>query len=96
MDNLRKAAYRGILYNFLLNVRTFPMPLVDDARASTIGKYAGPVAYQLHNLALASMHDFANFNEAVFWASIDVFNSNNPDTQISHFRIEFEQDLLDI
>jgi len=94
MDNVHKAAYRGILYNFLLNIRTPPMPLTDDKQAIAIGKYAGPVAYQLHNLALASMNDFDGFDEANFWASIDAFNNINPDTQITHFRLQFELDLL--
>ncbi|GAA3981164.1 hypothetical protein [Hymenobacter antarcticus] len=94
MDELRKAAYRGILYNFLLNIRTIPTPLKDDKRAIAIGKFAGPVAYQLHNLALASVNDFVGFQEAHFWNSIDTFNTNNPDTQIAHLRIQFERDLL--
>jgi hypothetical protein len=45
MDEKRKAAYRGIIYNFLLDVRTIPMPLTDDNHAIRIGRYAGPVAY---------------------------------------------------
>ncbi|WP_125921575.1 hypothetical protein [Hymenobacter lapidarius] len=94
MDGLRKAAYRGILYNFLLNIRTIPTPLTDDKRAIVIGKFAGPIAYQLHNLALASVNDFVEFQEAHFWDSINVFNKNNPDTQITHLRVQFERDLL--
>ena len=94
MENKRKAAYRGILYNFLLDIRNIPTPLTDDAQALIIGRYAGPVAYQLHNLALASVNDFTDFNEADFWASIDAFNARNPDTQITHFRILFERDIL--
>ncbi|WP_310396970.1 hypothetical protein [Hymenobacter sp.] len=93
MDDIRKAAYRGILYNFLLDIRTVPALLKDDARAITIGKYAGPIAYQLHNLALASVNDFAGFDEALFWASIDAFKNRNPSIQITHFRLQFEQDL---
>ena len=94
MNNKRKAAYRGILYNFLLNIRTIPTPLTDDKRAIAIGKFAGPVAYQLHNLALASVNDFIGFDEVHFWASIDTFNQGNPDSQITHFRIQFDRDLL--
>ena len=94
MDALRKAAYRGILYNFLLNIRTIPTPLMNNKQAITIGKFAGPVAYQLHNLALASVNDFAGFQEAHFWHSLDTFNANNPDTQITHLRVQFERDLL--
>jgi hypothetical protein len=59
-----------------------------------LGRFAGPVAYQLHNLALASVNDFAGFDEANFWKSMDVFNHNNPDTQITNLRTQFERDLL--
>jgi hypothetical protein len=93
MDEKRKAAYRSILYQFLLDVRTVPMPLLDDEQAAGIGRYAGPVAYQLHNLALASVQDFVGFNEAAFWLGIDAFNSRNPSTEISHYRRVFEWEL---
>ena len=94
MNNKRKADYRGVLYNFLLNIRSFPTPLTNNKDATAIGKFAGPVAYQLHNLALASVNDFAGFNEVQFWASVDTFNSRNPDTQITHLYLQFERDLL--
>ena len=93
MDEKRKAAYRSIVYQFLLDVRTTPTPLTDDEQAVGIGRYAGPVAYQLHNLALASVNDFADFDEVGFWLGIDGFNSRNPDTQISHYRKMFEREL---
>jgi hypothetical protein len=93
MDTKRKAAYRSIVYHFLLDIRTIPLPLTDDEQAVRIGRYAGPVAYQLHNLALASINDFAGFNEAAFWLGIDAFNSRNPDTLISHYRKMFDWEL---
>jgi hypothetical protein len=94
MDEKRKAAYRSILYQFLLDVRTVPMPLLDEEQAAGIGRYAGPVAYQLHNLALASVQDFVDVNEVAFWLSIDAFNSRNPSTEISHYKRVFERELL--
>ncbi|MBG8552864.1 hypothetical protein [Hymenobacter guriensis] len=90
MNNIRKAAYRNIIYQFLLDVRTEPVPLMDDKRAIIKGRYAGPVAYQLHNLALASVNDFVDFDERHFWASIDSFNQRNPETNIIHLRVAFE------
>jgi hypothetical protein len=66
MDNRRKAAYRSIVHQFLLDVRTVPLPLTDDEQAISIGRFAGPVAYQLHNLALASVNDFTGFDEEAF------------------------------
>ena len=94
MNETQKAAYRGILYNFLLSIRSTPDRLTDDKQAIAIGKHAGPVAYQLHNLALASMSDFAEFDEILFWTSFDAFNDRNPDTQITYLRTQFERDLL--
>jgi hypothetical protein len=93
MNEKRKAAYRSIVYQFLLDIRTTPMPLLDDEQAVRIGRYAGPVAYRLHNLALASVQDFVGFDETTFWLGIDTFNSRNPDTQISHYRAVFEREL---
>jgi hypothetical protein len=94
MNDIHKAAYRGILYNFLLSIRTVSTPLTDDEQATKLGKFAGPIAYQLHNLALASVNDFAGFDEAQFWHSMDAFNSHNPDTQLTYLRTQFERDLL--
>lgn len=93
MDEKRKAAYRSIIYQFLLDVRTFPSPLHDNKQALMIGRFAGPVAYQLHNLALASVNDFSDFNETAFWGNLDTFNQRNPDTQISHYRKVFDWEL---
>lgn len=92
MDEKRKAAYRSIIYQFLLDVRTFPSPLLADKQTLMIG-LAGPVAYQLHNLALASASDFSDFDETLFWDSLDAFNQRNPDTQVSDYRKVFDWKL---
>jgi hypothetical protein len=94
MDEKRKAAYQSILYQFLLDVRTVPVPLLNDEQAAGIGRYAGPVAYQLHNLAVAAVQDFVGFNEAAFWLGIDAFSSRNPSTDISHYERVFELELM--
>ena len=61
-----------------------------------LGRFAGPVAYQLHNLALASVNDFVGFDEAQFWSSVAAFNGHNPDTQLTYLQTQFERDLLAI
>ncbi|RYU84298.1 hypothetical protein [Hymenobacter persicinus] len=96
MENLRKAAYRGILYNFLVGIRCAPVALTDaeEARAIRIGRHAGPVAYLLHNLALASVQDFVGFDEDAFWRSVEAFNNRNPSIAVPHFRKQFEADLF--
>lgn len=58
-----------------------------------IGRFAGPVAYQLHNLALASANDFSDFDEKLFWNSLDAFNQRNPDTQVFYYRKVFDWEL---
>ncbi|TFZ65834.1 hypothetical protein E4631_12045 [Hymenobacter sp. UV11] len=94
MDDKHKAAYRSIVYQFLLDIRNVPLPLTDDEQAVRIGRFVGPVAYQLHNLALASVNDFTAFDETAFWAGINEFNQRNPNMQLSHYRKTFELALF--
>ena len=65
MDAKRKVAYRKILYNFLIQIKQ--PEVLTDVMAVGIGRHAGPVAYALHNFALASANDFVGFDEAAFW-----------------------------
>ncbi|RYY13227.1 MAG: hypothetical protein EOO36_16195 [Cytophagaceae bacterium] len=94
LDDSRKAAYRKMLYHFLVTIRTIPLPLPNHVQAAKIGEYAGPVAYLLHNLALASVTNFVDFDEVQFWQSVSAFNKHNPRMPLLHIRLQFEQDLL--
>ena len=90
MDTTRKNTYRYILYYFLLDIRKTPMPPgkhhYEQGDIDHIVKhsyYAGAVAYQLHNLALASANDFESFNEESFWLGLETFSVNNPEIAVA-------------
>ncbi len=91
MDDKRKAAYRKILYHFLIQLKAPEIP--DDSTAATIGRYAGPVAYALHNFALASSNDFVMFDETAFWELLTAWDKRYPEIGFINFRTLFEQDL---
>ncbi|NVO83377.1 hypothetical protein [Hymenobacter terrestris] len=55
--------------------------------------YAGAVAYQLHNFALAAATDFIGFNEEAFWEGLDYFRASNPMLDIGHYRKIFDHHL---
>jgi hypothetical protein len=65
----KKAAYRKILCNFLIRIKSLDVP--KNATATAIGRYAAPVAYTLHNFVLASANDFIGFDEVAFWKILD-------------------------
>ncbi|QKG53699.1 hypothetical protein [Hymenobacter sp. BRD67] len=91
MDEKRKIAYRKILYNFLIQIKQMEIP--HDISAINIGRYAAPVAYALHNFALASANDFVNFDEVAFWRMLDAWDARFPELGFSGFRKMFEWDL---
>ena len=91
MNDKHKAAYRKLLYNFLIQIKQ-PETLT-DAMAIGIGRYAGPVAYVLHNFALASANDFVGFDEVEFWRLLAAWDGRYPELGVSGFRKMFEWDL---
>ena len=91
MDAKRKVAYRKILYNFLIQIKNPDVP--SDASAITIGRYAAPVAYALHNFALASANDFVGFDEAAFWKMLAAWDARLPELGFGNFQKMFEWDL---
>jgi hypothetical protein len=91
MDDKQKVAYRKILYNFLIQIKNSDIP--EDASAVAIGRYAAPVAYALHNFALAAANDFIDFDEAAFWKMMDGWDTRFPKLGFSGFRKMFEWDL---
>ncbi|KAA9338584.1 hypothetical protein F0P96_07075 [Hymenobacter busanensis] len=97
MTDHEKSAYRYLLYDFLLSIRTTPTDNHADVwtveQLKSYSNYTGAVAYLLHNLALAATNDFAGFNEQHFWQSVDAFNSNYPNIAINHLRQVFDDQL---
>ena len=93
MDEKRKIAYRKILYNFLIQIKEPGIP--SDASAVAIGRHAGPVAYALHNFALAAAYDFIDFDEEAFWRLLAGWDAHLPEVGFSGFRQMFEWDLAE-
>jgi hypothetical protein len=94
MEPHRKRAYRYLLYQFLLDIRTTPTPdsaahLTDHQCRSHVN-YAGAVAYLLHNFALFAANDFVDFDEAAFWRSIEHFSQAMPRLSLMHFKKVFD------
>ena len=91
MDDKRKVAYRKILYHFLIQIKNPAIP--EDVSAVATGRYAAPIAYALHNFALAAANDFVDFDEVAFWKMLDGWNARFPELGFSNFRKLFEWDL---
>lgn len=104
MDANRKNAYRYLLYQFLIEVRTVPIPpspqKFDTATFEWLTKrnyYTGAVAYRLHNFALAAADDFIDFDEEHFWAGLEHFSRQNPEIPIAaRYRTVFERRLAEL
>ncbi|WP_169515035.1 hypothetical protein [Hymenobacter norwichensis] len=104
MDANRKNAYRYLLYQFLIEVRTVPVPPspqpFDTATFEWLAKrnyYTGAVAYQLHNFGLAVANDFTDFDEEHFWAGLEHFSNQNPEIPLAtRYRTVFERRLAEL
>lgn len=99
MDERRKNAYRYLLYQFMLDIRTTPIfesALPADWTAELRDnrlRYSGSVAYLLHNFALQAATDFVDFDEERFWRNIEACNQIGPKDYLSHFRKVFHMFL---
>ena len=94
MEPHRKRAYRYLLYQFLLDIRTTPTPdssaHLTDQQCRGMVNYSGAVAYLLHHFALAAAEDFIAFDEAEFWRGLDHFSQAIPQLSVMHFKKAFE------
>jgi hypothetical protein len=104
IDANRKNAYRYLLYQFLIEIKTVPIPpsfqKFDTATFEWLVKrnyYTGAVAYQLHNFALAAANDFIGFDEEYFWAGLEHFSMQNPEIPLAmRYREVFERRLAEL
>ena len=97
MNDKRKNAYRYLLYCFLIDIRTVPIPSQPkrtNEQLTHYSYYAGSVAYHLHNFALAAATDFIGFDEDSFWSGLEGFMCMNPSLSLAHYRKIFDQQLL--
>jgi hypothetical protein len=99
MEPHRKRAYRYLLYQFLLDIRTTPTPNssahLTDQQCRNQVNYSGAVAYLLHNFAFSAANDFAGFDEDAFWRDIERFSRAIPQLSVMHFRKVFEMALAE-
>ncbi|RPD49990.1 hypothetical protein DNI29_04125 [Hymenobacter sediminis] len=100
MTENQKDAYRYLLYHFLIEIRTIPVPNQpqqnDNKRIAFHSYYAGSIAYQLHNLALAAATDFVGFDELNFWNGLQQFSANNPSINLDHYQRIFNSRLAEL
>jgi hypothetical protein len=95
MEHKRQQAYRYLLYQFLLDIRTAPAAPEKwpQPEQQAYVAYAGSLAYLLHNLALAAATSFEGFDEARFWQALAAFNERNPAIAATHLQPLFEAQL---
>jgi hypothetical protein len=99
MEPHRKRAYRYLLYQFLIDIRTTPTAdntaHLTEQQCRNHLNYAGGVAYLLHNFALAAADEFIGFDEEAFWQMVENFSQKFPKMSILHFKKVFEMALAE-
>lgn len=104
MDAAEKYAYRYLIYNGMLRIR----PIVGIGRRwwqrwnlaywlreRKRIRGAGEVADWLHNLALFSAIDFADFDEDVFWSGLERLRTLFPNEDIGSFTVNFSNAIFE-
>jgi hypothetical protein len=102
MDEMRKRAYRYLLYRAMLEIR--PVAWMAFSFARILNPYlwrqsnirirrAGTIADWMHNLAFFSAHDFEGFNEGRFWNEYEGLEKRYPEYHVSDFKRVFEHVL---
>jgi hypothetical protein len=100
MDEPRKHAYRWLLYWAMLDIR--PLLWIGGGwrqrwnpwcwwSCSRQVRCAGAIADWLHNLALSSALDFAQFDEEWFWRDYQWMLDNHPGCGLERYRMVFEE-----
>jgi hypothetical protein len=100
VDERRKHAYRWLLYWAMLDIR--PLRYIGTRWRQRLNPFcwrsqsrqvrvAGAIAEWLHNLAIYSALDFAQFDEDRFWRDYQWMLDNNPEVGLERYRAEFER-----
>ena len=99
MDDLRKAAYRNLLYRAMLDIRPiawmdFRNPLCWRHNLARV-RAAGEIANWLHNLASFAASDFDHFSEEWFWRDYEELLRRRPLMRptLAFYRSEFDGGL---
>ena len=97
MDNVRKNAYRFLLYSAMLDIRQIArMRLRWWNSISVAGggvrrtRLAGHIADCIHNLALFAAYDFERFDEDWFWRELEGLQKRYPESDPAHCQNRFE------
>jgi hypothetical protein len=95
-------AYRYLLYHAMVDIRSFAWmrfwsfrllnPMNWRATLDRIRR-AGVIADWLHNLALFSVLDFEEFDEARFWSDFRLLNERHPGARLGWYKDIFEREL---
>jgi hypothetical protein len=100
MTPQQKSAYRYLLYVAMLDIRTYCQWSSDESDDPKVwreqyrsARFAGGIAYWLHNLALAAADDFDGFNEDAFWMQHVFFCKRFPQAGLERYRTQFDQRL---
>jgi hypothetical protein len=90
-------AYRYLLYWAMLEIRPLGSlrsvswnPFYWRIQARRI-KFAGDIAYWMHNLALYSSVNFEGFEEDLFWRDFEVLRSSYPEFELERYQKLFEE-----
>ena len=99
MTSAQKSAYRYLLYQAMLDIRTYCQsrgePSTDAAvweRQYHASRIAGGIADWLHNLAIAAADDFERFDEDAFWKTHAHFCTRFPG-ELERYRTVFDEKL---
>lgn len=100
VDDIRKKAYRHLLYVAMLSTRTYCQSHGAKSlnpftwyKAYIHSRYAGATADWLHNLAEYSCRDFQNFNEKEFWLDCERKAKHHPKSNILEYKRIFKNFL---
>ncbi len=98
MDDVRKNAYRFLLYEALVEIRMVgwrghsPLSALNPFALRRSVLHMRDVADWVHNLARFAADDFHQFDEAYFWREYDVLVSRGG--RLSDYRQVFERELV--
>jgi hypothetical protein len=99
MDDIRKHAYRSLLYRAMLDIRPLAWhppsalrllnPFLRHREIVRVRR-AGAVADWLHNLAAFAADDFEGFDEQWFWREHESVERHHPEYDLALYKQVFE------
>lgn len=92
MDEIRKNAYRYLLYQATLDIQYLPSSLnpIKWIKRRRIIRSFGPLANWLHVMACYSCYDFVGFDETIFWKEHTKLSKRFPRTTVELYPAHFQ------